>query len=105
MNAKAKKSPKMNKIAHISVYDNRKSDFSEKAKAYSFSYIFNWNFQNQFIIALGPYLSARIVELGFFLIGGKIQNLAANFFKCLTQKYGPINKVPEQLYIDSEIFK
>ena len=56
----------MNKIAHISVYDNRKSDFSEKAKAYSFSYIFNWNFQNQFIIALGPYLSARIVELGFF---------------------------------------
>ena len=47
----------MNKIAHISVSDNRKNDFTEKPKAFAFFNIFTWNFQ-------GPYLSAWIFELG-----------------------------------------
>ena len=35
----------MNKIAHISVRDNRKSDFFEKPQAFAFLNIFTWNFQ------------------------------------------------------------
>ena len=45
----------MNKIVHISVRDNRKSDFTEKPKAFAFFNIF---------IGLGPYLLARIFKLG-----------------------------------------
>ena len=36
VNTKAEKLPKMNKIAHISVRDNRKIDFTEKPKAFLF---------------------------------------------------------------------
>ena len=59
MYGKEKKNIKINKIAH-----NRKSDCTEKA--FAFFNIFTCNFQNRCIIALVPYLLARIFKLGFF---------------------------------------
>ena len=54
--------------------DNRKSDLTEKAVA--FFNIFTLNFQNQCIIALRPYLLARIFELGLLKNCSKILNFA-----------------------------
>ena len=63
MNTNAKKTPKMNKIVHISDSDNHKSDFTEKPKVYAFFQYFHLKFSEiNGIIALGPYLSAQIFK-------------------------------------------
>ena len=94
---KEKKRLKMNKIAHISVRDNRKSDFTEKPKALHFSQYFHLKISESMYncsgtLFIGPYFWVR-----------HLKKLAAKFWilppikKNLTQQSGPTNKVPEQL--------
>ena len=87
VNTKTKKTPKMNKIAHISVYDNRKSDFTEKLNALYFLNV-HMKFDGEILNFVWQNLErCRQIKKG------------------LSLKSGRINKVPEQLYIDSVYFK
>ena len=60
MNTKAQKNAK--NVPYLGSSDNRKSDFIEKPKAFAIFNYFIRNFENRFIIALGPYQFARILE-------------------------------------------
>ena len=71
----------MNKIAHISVCDNRKTYFTGIEKAFAFFNIFAWNFPNQCIIVhalafgtlfIGPNFSFRPLKT----FGGQILKFA-----------------------------